>query len=89
MDKVLEQFVEELTAGIQESVGGSEQIADTIAKINARGYNVRLVLRATIAIQGAAEEPISSPVQSNSAVRSMFSREDIRFLKSLNITVNG
>ncbi len=89
MDKVLEQFVEDLTAAIQESVGASEQIADTIAKIKARGYNVVLILRASIAIQRPEEEPISSSLRASRAVKSMFSREDIRFLKSLNITVNG
>jgi hypothetical protein len=87
MDQNLKRLVEELGAAINESLAESGQIAEAIANIRRDGYDVFLVLNATIAIKNREAEPVGLLARSNGAVG--FGPQDIKFLKSMHISVNG
>jgi hypothetical protein len=84
----LKGLVEQLGAAINISLGESEQIAEVIADIKRSGYDVFLVLNATIAVKKREREPVTLPARSGGAVESRFNRKDIDFLKSMHISVN-
>ena len=82
----LKRLMEELGAAMNESLSESEQIAEVIAKIRAEGYDVFLVLNATIAIRKLEEEPVRQAVRTNEGVECRFNAQDIKFLKSMHIS---
>jgi hypothetical protein len=84
----LKRLVEELGTAINASLGESEQIAEVIAEIKRGGYDVFLVLNATITVKKRERELVSLPARTGRAVESRFNPEDIDFLKSLHICVN-
>ena len=89
MDEKLKRLIEEFGTAINDSVTESEQIAEVIAKIKAGGYDVFLVLNATIVIKNRKEEPVSLAAQTNGRTEeSGFNRQDMKFLKSLHISAN-
>ncbi|MGA2001465.1 MAG: hypothetical protein ABSG52_15865 [Terriglobales bacterium] len=89
MDERLKRLIADLGAAINDSVSESEQIAEAIATIKAGGYHVSLVLNATIAIKKLEAELVSLPARTNGAIECRFNPQDIKFLKSLHISVNG
>jgi len=87
-DERLKRLTEELGAALNDSLSESEQIAEVIAKIRAGGYDVSLVLNATIAIKKREEEPVRHAVRANDRLESSFNAQDIKFLKSMHISVD-
>ena len=67
----------------------SDDIADVMARIKAGGYDVFLVLEATIGFNqrtGAAETPQQKELESSGELR--ITSQDLKFLRSLRIAVN-
>lgn len=89
MDATLKPLIEELGTAINDSVCESEGIAEAMANIKGRGYDVFLVLSATISIKKRQREPVRLPARTGGDVEFRFNPEDIKFLKSLHIAVNG
>ncbi len=87
-DERLKRLMEELGAAMNESLSESEQIAEVIAKIRAQGYDVFLVLNATIAIRKLEEEPVRHGVRTNDWNEPRFNAQDIKFLKSMHISID-
>lgn len=90
MDARLQKLMKELGEAINQSLSDSEQIADVIARIKAAGYDVFLVLEATIGFNRQQEEPVSKPAGLPSRPGEpdfSVSAQDVKFLKSLRITV--
>lgn len=87
MDPRMKRLTEELSAAINESIAQSEAIAEVIARIQNSGYNVFLFLNATIGLRPTAEDSVCEPVRSDGEVESGFSSQDVKFLKSLHISV--
>jgi hypothetical protein len=87
MDQNLKRLIEKLGAALSESVAESEQIAEAIANFRRDGYDVVLLLNATIAIKSLEGEPVGLQRRSQGAVG--FGPQDIKFLKSMHISVNG
>jgi hypothetical protein len=56
VDQRLKRLTEELGEAINESLTESERISEVIAKINAGGYDVSLLLNATIGFRKREEE---------------------------------
>jgi hypothetical protein len=84
--------MKELGEAINESLSESDQIAEVIAKIKAGGYDVFLVLEATIGFNKRDEQPASSKpslVGSRSKADPEFkvNAQDVKFLKSLRISL--
>jgi uncharacterized protein (UPF0335 family) len=84
-DERLKRLMEQLGAAMNDSLSESEQIAQVIAKIRAGGYDVFLVLNATIAIRKREEEPGGQAARTDDGIESGFNAQDIKFLKSMHI----
>ena len=56
VDQRLQKLMQELGEAINESISDSDQIAEVIAKIKTGGYDVFLVLEATIGFNRRDEE---------------------------------
>ncbi len=93
MNDRLKQLMKDLGEAINESLSESEQIAQVIARIKSEGYDVFLVLEATIGFNKTVEEQpanVARPViaGSNSEAEFKINAQDLKFLKSLRISVN-
>jgi hypothetical protein len=83
--------MKDLGQAINESISGSEQIAEVIAKIKSGGYDVFLVLEATIGFNKREEEETKQTSLVNfrkSDPDFKISPQDMKFLKSLRITID-
>jgi hypothetical protein len=89
----LKELMQDLGNAINESLSDSERIAEAIGEIKGAGYDVFLVLEATIGFNkreeseggSAADSEQGNEVIGTGKVR--FSTQDERFLKALRITV--
>jgi hypothetical protein len=90
----LKRLIKDLGDAINGSLSESEQIAQVIARIKEEGYDVFLVLEATIGFNRRDDEArASSPElvslrRKNSEPEFSFTAHDVRFLKSLRISVD-
>jgi hypothetical protein len=78
--------MQKLGHAINESLAESESIEEALGEIQREGYDVFLVLEATIGFDKKSEEDAESTGQSDS-VSKPFSDQDHAFLKALKITV--
>lgn len=90
MDQELKKLMKELGEAINESLADSEQIADVVSRIKEGGYDIFLVLEATI---GFSKQGEKSPAK-NSLVTTLSTKpelkvsdQDVKFLKSLRIKI--
>ncbi len=84
--------MKQLGEAINESLSDSEQIAKVISKIKADGYDVFLVLEATVGFNHRDEddeETCPLPAKEASAPELKISPQDVKFLKSLRISVDS
>ncbi len=93
MNQRLKQLMKELGEAINESLAESDQIAEVISKIKAGGYDVFLVLEATIGFNKHEDQPAGKPtlVKSNSSKTGpefKITANDQKFLKSLRISTD-
>jgi hypothetical protein len=86
----LKALMKELGEAINESLSESEQISEVIAKIKAGGYDVFLVLEATIGFNKTDEPAAKGPVAVGKKADPEFkiSSQDMKFLKSLRISLD-
>jgi hypothetical protein len=91
VDQRLKQLMKELGEAINESLSESEQIGEVISKIKAGGYDVFLVLEATIGFN-KHEEPAAAQSSLVNARHGdpdfKVNAQDIKFLKSLRIRID-
>lgn len=90
MNPKLKALMRELGEAINESLSESEQISDVIAKIKSGGYDVFLVLEATIGFN-KTDEVESKAVTAAGARREpefKVNTQDMKFLKSLKISLD-
>jgi len=85
VDKRLKSMMRELGDAINNSLSDSEQIADVIARIKAGGYDVFVVLEATIGFNQHDSDETEAPEQSSAQFS--ITAQDQKFLKSLRIRV--
>jgi hypothetical protein len=83
--------MKELGEAINESLADSEQIAEVVSRIKEGGYDVFLVLEATIGVSKQGEKPtdktsLVTTLSSNPQFR--ISEQDLKFLKSLRIKID-
>ncbi len=104
MDEPLKHLMQELGNAINESLSESDRIAEAIGEIKKAGYDVFLVLEATIGFNRRdedaedetesievieEEEPQPPPVQKFETTGKMrFTSQDHRFLRALKIAVD-
>ncbi|HVV44425.1 MAG TPA: hypothetical protein VHC72_04445, partial [Bryobacteraceae bacterium] len=98
LEERLKSLMQDLGNAINESLSESERIAEAIGEIKSAGYDVFLVLEATIGfnkreesrdeIEDAEEAPTVEPTEVTSIGKVRFTTQDQRFLKALRITVD-
>jgi len=83
--------MKELGEAINDSLSESEQIAEVISRIKAGGYDVFLVLEATIGFNRREEQAaaVAKPtLVSARGAEFRINAQDLKFLKSLRISVD-
>ena len=88
MDDHLKQLMQQLGNAINESLSESENIAEVIGEIKRSGYDVFLVLEATIGFnKRPGDESNLSPHHKTIPTSVSFTAQDQAFLKALKITI--
>jgi hypothetical protein len=88
----LRELIQQLGEAIHESVIESEQIAGVVQDIRKHGFDVLLMLEATIGLnEVGAKNPESAEAGTESDGESdgPFTQNDLHFLRSLRISVEG
>jgi hypothetical protein len=90
VDQQLKQLMKELGEAINESLADSDQIAEVVSKIKDGGYDIFLVLEATIGVSkpgenGSDKTSMVTTLTSNPEFK--ISEQDLKFLKSLRIRI--
>ena len=91
VDPQLKQLMKELGEAINGSLSDSEQIAEVVARIKEGGYDIFLVLEATIGVSKQGENTtdktsLVSTLSTNAELK--ISDQDLKFLKSLRIKID-
>jgi hypothetical protein len=90
MTSRLRELIQQLGEAIHESVVESDQIANVVQDIRKHGFDVLLMLEATIGLNEVSakddEEGVSGADESGDGP---FTQTDLHFLKSLRISVEG
>ena len=86
MNQKVKQLIQKLGEAIHESVSESENIAGVVRNIREQGFDVLLMLEATIGLNELpkseeAEDPSQEPAVGP------FTQNDVSFLKSLRISL--
>ena len=94
MTSRLRELIQQLGEAIHESVIESEQIAGVVQNIRDYGFDVLLMLEATIGLNEVSKNdqqaPADQQIQDGRKVeRGAFTQNDISFLRSLRISVEG
>jgi hypothetical protein len=96
LNQKLRKLVQQLGEAIHESVSESSQIAGVVADIRKQGFEVLLMLEATIGLNEVEQQPVGALDPAKAASegalaedQSAFTAQDLHFLKSLRISVSG
>ncbi|MFT4113692.1 hypothetical protein [Silvibacterium sp.] len=90
MNSNLRKLVEKLGEAIHESVSESEYIAGVVSDIRKQGFDVLLMLEATIGLNEVEQQPAGASEPSNALNQEgneTFTAQDLSFLKSLRISL--
>jgi hypothetical protein len=87
----LRELIQQLGEAIHESVIESEQIAGVVQDIRKHGFDVLLMLEATIGLNEVGAKPAESSEAGGEAdgEDGPFTQNDLHFLRSLRISVEG
>jgi uncharacterized protein (UPF0335 family) len=87
MNARVRKLIEQLGEAIHESVSESEQIAGVVQNIRSQGFDVLLMLEATIGLNEVEKETDDGPELIEGT--ETFTPQDVNFLRSLRISVEG
>ncbi|HZU09146.1 MAG TPA: hypothetical protein VFA02_04530 [Pseudacidobacterium sp.] len=92
MNANLRKLVQQLGEAIHETVSESEHIAGVVQDIRRQGFEVLLMLEATIGLNELEQQPEGALESSNALDQQAesngtFSSQDVHFLRSLRIAV--
>ena len=87
MTSRLRELIQQLGEAIHESVIESEQIAGVVQDIRKHGFDVLLMLEATIGLNEVAAKDAAD--EEEGGEEGPFTQNDVNFLKSLRISVEG
>jgi uncharacterized protein (UPF0335 family) len=94
LNQRLKSLIQKLGEAIHESVAESEQIAGVVQDIRRHGFDVLLMLEATIGLNELEQQPLAQLAATSSAEVERepetlvpFSSNDVNFLRSLRIAV--
>jgi len=83
----LRELIQQLGEAIHESVIESEQIAGVVQDIRKHGFDVLLMLEATIGLNEVGSKEGGD--DESASEEGAFTQNDLNFLKSLRISVEG
>jgi len=92
LDDNLKQLMKELGAAINDALSESEDISEAIQNVRNAGYDVFLVLEATIGFNkrsktdGGGEEATANGLKSGE-MKLKVTAQDLKFLRSLKISI--
>jgi hypothetical protein len=89
MTSRLRELIQQLGEAIHESVIESEQIAGVVQDIRQHGFDVLLMLEATIGLNEVSAKDASTEDAEEGAAEPPFTPNDLSFLRSLRISVEG
>ena len=85
MNRKIRNLIEQLGEAIHDTVAESDQIAGVVKNIRAEGFEVLLMLEATI---GLNEAEGAKPEKTPPGRGDTFTAQDLHFLRSLRIRLN-
>ncbi len=90
LNQKVKNLIQKLGEAIHESVSESENIAGVVKNIREQGFDVLLMLEATIGLNEVEDEEETSPLRLTAGEpgESTFTNNDVSFLKSLRITLS-
>lgn len=88
LDQTLRQLVQRLGEAIHDSVAESEQIGGVVQEIRRYGFDVLLMLEATIGLN-QVESADAESGETDGEGDGTFTAQDVHFLRSLRIAVEG
>ncbi len=91
MNANVRKLIEQLGEAIHESVSESEQIAGVVQNIRSQGFDVLLMLEATIGLNEVEQQPGEEDgAEKATTIDGLpFTQQDVSFLHSLRISVEG
>jgi uncharacterized protein (UPF0335 family) len=89
MNARVRKLIEQLGEAIHESVSESEEIAGVVQNIRSQGFDVLLMLEATIGLNEVEKQPDEDQDQETIEGSETFTQQDVNFLRSLRISVEG
>lgn len=87
MNTQLEKLMRQLGEAINDSISSSAQVADVIARVKSSGYDVFVVLEATVGFNQRDEQASPAALARPGETELRFSSQDASFLKSLRISI--
>jgi hypothetical protein len=88
LNQKVKNLIQKLGEAIHESVSESEDIAGVVKNIREQGFDVLLMLEATIGLNEVEEEVEESSEGSGADAEGPFTPHDLNFLRSLRISVS-
>jgi uncharacterized protein (UPF0335 family) len=86
LNQQVKDLIQKLGEAIHESVSDSDQIAAVVREIREQGFDVMLMLEATIGLNEVDQEEEGDAGVGNLVAVGPFTNNDLTFLKSLRIT---
>jgi hypothetical protein len=87
LNQQVKDLIQKLGEAIHESVSESDQISGVVREIREQGFDVLLMLEATIGLNEVEDEPETIDAETDADDASgPFTRNDLTFLKSLRIS---
>ncbi len=93
LNQKVKNLIQKLGEAIHESVSESEHIAGVVKNIRDQGFDVLLMLEATIGLNEVEDEPVEAvgnqqlALTDGSPTQGPFTSNDLNFLKSLRISL--
>lgn len=85
----LRELIHQLGEAIHESVIESEQISGVVQQIREQGFDVLLMLEATIGLNELVSQPDGVSDDDEDSAEGPFTSNDLSFLRSLRISIEG
>ena len=92
MNSKLRNLIQQLGEAIHETVADSEHIAGVVRNIRAEGFDVLLMLEATIGLNEVDEvtaDPTGVAAPADGEAKGPFTAQDMHFLQSLRIRMDS
>ena len=92
LNQQVKDLIQKLGEAIHESVAESDAIAGVVREIREQGFDVLLMLEATIGLNEVEQQPVSeleAPPGETPRGDETFNAQDVHFLRSLRISVEG